>query len=56
MTSNSAIHQIIDSPSSDLQEYQRFTAYLLAYAEESRKSGTSMDEATAAFSVDRYVG
>ncbi|MBI3491523.1 MAG: MBL fold metallo-hydrolase [Acidobacteria bacterium] len=40
----------------DLQEYQRFTAYLLAYAEEAMKSGKSVDAATAAFSVDRYVG
>jgi glyoxylase-like metal-dependent hydrolase (beta-lactamase superfamily II) len=48
-------HSPMQTPK-DLQEYQRFTAYLLAYAEEAMKAGKSVDDATAAFSVDKYPG
>jgi glyoxylase-like metal-dependent hydrolase (beta-lactamase superfamily II) len=48
-------HSPMQTPK-DVQEYQRFTAYLLAYAEESMKSGKSVGDATAAFNVDRYPG
>jgi cyclase len=40
----------------DLQEYQRFTADLLAHAQAAMKAGESVDEATAAFKVDKYPG
>ncbi len=40
----------------DLQEYQRFTADLLAHAQAAMKAGQSVDEATAAFKVDKYPG
>jgi glyoxylase-like metal-dependent hydrolase (beta-lactamase superfamily II) len=48
-------HSPMQTPK-DVQEYQRFTAYLLAYAEESMKAGKSVDDATSAFSVDKYPG
>ena len=40
----------------DLQEYQAFTAHLLAYATDAMKAGKSVDEATAAFKVDQFPG
>ena len=40
----------------DLQEYQRFTADLVAQAEAAMKAGKTVDEAAAAFKVDAYPG
>ena len=40
----------------DLQEFQRFTADLLSHATNAMKAGKSVDEATAAFKVDKYPG
>jgi cyclase len=40
----------------DLQEYQRFTADLLSQAQAAMQAGRSVDEATAAFKVDKYPG
>ena len=40
----------------DLQEYQRFTADLLSHATDAMKAGKSVDDATAAFKVDKYPG
>ena len=40
----------------DLQEYQRFTADLSAQAQAAMKAGRSVDEAAAAFKVDKYPG
>jgi cyclase len=40
----------------DLRDYQRFTADLLAHAQAAMKAGQSVDEATAAFKVDKYPG
>jgi cyclase len=40
----------------DLQEYQRFTADLLAQSEAAMRAGKSVDEAAAAFKVDAYAG
>jgi len=40
----------------DLQEYQRFTADLSAHAQAAMKSGRSVDDAFAAFKVDKYPG
>ncbi len=40
----------------DLQEYQRFTADLLAHAQAAMNAGQSVDEAAASFKVDTYPG
>jgi glyoxylase-like metal-dependent hydrolase (beta-lactamase superfamily II) len=40
----------------DLQEYQRFTADLAAHAQAAMKAGQSVDDAYAAFKVDKYPG
>jgi len=40
----------------DLQEYQRFMADLAAHAQAANKAGQSVDEAFAAFKVDKYPG
>jgi len=40
----------------DVQEYQRFTADLAAHAQAAMKAGQSVDDATAAFKVDKYPG
>ena len=40
----------------DVQEYQRFTADLLAHAQTAMKAGKSVDEAAASFTVDKYPG
>ncbi|MBY0497685.1 MAG: MBL fold metallo-hydrolase [Cyanobacteria bacterium] len=41
---------------SDVQEYAKFLADLVASAQASKKAGRSVDEATAAFSVAKYPG
>ena len=38
----------------DLQEYQRFMADLAAHAQAANKAGQSVDDAAAAFKVDKY--
>jgi cyclase len=48
-------HSPIQTPK-DLQNYQRFTADLLAHAQAAMKAGQSVDDATAAFKVDKYPG
>lgn len=48
-------HSPITTPK-DLQEYQRFTADLLAQSEAAMKAGKSVDEVAAAFKVDAYPG
>jgi glyoxylase-like metal-dependent hydrolase (beta-lactamase superfamily II) len=40
----------------DLQEYQRFMADLSAHAQAAMKAGQSVDDAFAAFKVDKYPG
>jgi cyclase len=40
----------------DVQEYQRFTADLAAHAQAAMKAGQTVDEAVAAFKVDKYPG
>jgi cyclase len=40
----------------DLQEYQRFTADLLSYSVAAMKTGRSVDDAAAAFKIDKYPG
>jgi cyclase len=40
----------------DVQEYQRFTADLAAHAQAAMKAGQTVDDATAAFKVDKYPG
>jgi len=40
----------------DLQEFQRFTADLLAETRAAMTAGKSVDEASAAFKVDKYPG
>ncbi len=40
----------------DLQEFQRFTADLLAETQAAMTAGKSVDEASAAFKVDKYPG
>ena len=40
----------------DLQEFQRFTADLLAQTRAAMTAGKSVDEASAAFKVDKYPG
>jgi len=48
-------HSPMQTPK-DLQDFQRFTADLLSHAVNSMKAGKSVDEATAAFTVDKYPG
>jgi cyclase len=48
-------HSPVTTPK-DLQEFQRFTADLLSHATNSMKAGKSVDEAVAAFKVDKYPG
>ncbi|MBZ5556435.1 MAG: MBL fold metallo-hydrolase [Acidobacteriia bacterium] len=48
-------HSPMQTPK-DLQEYQRFTAALLAHAQAAMKAGQSVDDATASFKVDKYPG
>jgi hypothetical protein len=40
----------------DLQEYQRFMADLAAHAQAANKAGQSVDDAVAAFTIDKYPG
>jgi glyoxylase-like metal-dependent hydrolase (beta-lactamase superfamily II) len=40
----------------DVQEYQKFTADLLAYATDQMNAGKSVEDATAGFKVDKYPG
>ena len=40
----------------DVQDYQKFTADLLSYATDQMKAGKSVDDAAAAFKVDKYAG
>jgi cyclase len=40
----------------DLQDYQRFTADLVAHAQAANQAGQSVDEAFAAFTMDKYPG
>src|SRR5262249_39260058 len=48
-------HSPMQTPK-DLQEFQRFTADLLAHAQAEMKAGKSVDDAFASFSVDKYPG
>ena len=48
-------HSPVTTPK-DLQEFQRFTADLLSHATNEMKAGKSVDEAVAAFKVDKYPG
>jgi cyclase len=48
-------HSPMQTPK-DVQEYQRFTADLLAHAQTALKAGQSVDEAAASFTVDKYPG
>jgi len=48
-------HSPLQTPK-DLQEYQRFTAELSAYAQAAMKAGKSVDDAFAGFKVDKYPG
>ena len=48
-------HSPMQTPK-DLQEYQRFTADLSAHAQAASKAGQSVDDATAAFKIDKYPG
>jgi len=48
-------HSPMQTPK-DLQDFQRFTADLLSHAVNSMKAGKSVDETTAAFTVDKYPG
>jgi glyoxylase-like metal-dependent hydrolase (beta-lactamase superfamily II) len=48
-------HSPMQTPK-DLQEFQRFTADLSAHAQAAMKAGQSVDEAFAAFKVDKYPG
>ena len=41
---------------SDVQEYQRFIADLVASSQAAKKAGKTVDDATAAFSVAKYPG
>jgi cyclase len=40
----------------DVQDYQKFTADLAAHAQAANKAGQSVDDAFAAFKVDKYPG
>jgi glyoxylase-like metal-dependent hydrolase (beta-lactamase superfamily II) len=48
-------HSPMQTPK-DLQDFQRFTADLSAHAQAAMKAGQSVDEAFAAFKVDKYPG
>jgi cyclase len=48
-------HSPMQTPK-DLQQYQTFTADLLSYSIDAMKTGKSVADATAAFSVDKYPG
>jgi cyclase len=48
-------HSPMQTPK-DLQDYQKFTADLLAYATDQMKAGKSAADATAGFNVDKYPG
>src|SRR5438093_9252689 len=48
-------HSPMQTPK-DLQTYQRFTADLAAHAQAAMKAGQSVDDAFAAFKVDKYPG
>jgi glyoxylase-like metal-dependent hydrolase (beta-lactamase superfamily II) len=48
-------HSPITTPK-DLQGFQRFTADLLSHSIDAMKAGKSVDDATAAFKVDKYPG
>jgi glyoxylase-like metal-dependent hydrolase (beta-lactamase superfamily II) len=48
-------HSPMQTPK-DLQDYQKFTADLLSYSIDQMKAGKSVDEAFAAFKVDKYPG
>ena len=48
-------HSPLQTPK-DVQEYQRFTADLLAHAQAALKAGQTVDDATASFKVDKYPG
>jgi glyoxylase-like metal-dependent hydrolase (beta-lactamase superfamily II) len=48
-------HSPLQTPK-DVLEYQRFTADLLAHAQAAMKAGQSVDDAAAAFKVDKYPG
>jgi glyoxylase-like metal-dependent hydrolase (beta-lactamase superfamily II) len=48
-------HSPMQTPK-DLQEYQKFTAYLLAYSTDQMKAGKSAADAAAGFKLDQYQG
>ena len=48
-------HSPMQAPK-DLQDYQRFTADLVAHAQAANQAGQSVDEAFAAFTMDKYPG
>jgi cyclase len=48
-------HSPMQTPK-DLQDYQRFTADLAAHAQAAMREGKSVDDAVAAFKVDKYPG
>jgi len=48
-------HSPMQTPK-DLQEYQRFTADLLSYSIDAMKAGKMVEDAAAAFKVDKYPG
>jgi cyclase len=48
-------HSPMQTPK-DLEEYQRFTADLSAHAQAAVKAGQSVDDAFAAFKIDKYPG
>jgi glyoxylase-like metal-dependent hydrolase (beta-lactamase superfamily II) len=48
-------HSPMQTPK-DLQMFQRFTADLLSYSIDAMKAGKSVDDAAAAFKVDKYPG
>jgi glyoxylase-like metal-dependent hydrolase (beta-lactamase superfamily II) len=48
-------HSPMQTPK-DLQDYQRFTADLSAHAQAAMKAGQSVDDAFAAFKVEKYPG
>jgi len=48
-------HSPMQTPK-DLQEYQRFTADMLAHATTAMKAGKSVDDAFASFKIDKYPG
>ena len=48
-------HSPMQTPK-DLQEYQKFTAYLVAYSMDLMKAGKSVADAAAGFKIDQYQG